>query len=64
MPKRRHCFPGEPHLERIMREIRTPEILLWAWQGWRRAVGPRALEFYPTLVAQLNDGATNNGKFD
>ncbi|XP_046403732.1 angiotensin-converting enzyme-like [Ischnura elegans] len=60
----RRCYRGEPDLERLVRSSRDPKTLLWAWQGWREAVGPPAMRLYPTLVELQNAGARRNGYAD
>ncbi|XP_068083692.1 angiotensin-converting enzyme [Anabrus simplex] len=64
---RRHndtCLPGEPDLERLMRTSRDPAELLWAWEGWRSAVGPPSKDLYTAFVNLQNQGARNNGYSD
>nr|CAD7575881.1 unnamed protein product [Timema californicum] len=61
---RRHgepCYSGEPDLERLMKRSRDPAELLWAWQEWRRVVGPSSKHLFTTLVDLQNQVATNNG---
>nr|CAD7204940.1 unnamed protein product [Timema douglasi] len=61
---RRHgepCYSGEPDLERLIKRSRDPAELLWAWQEWRRVVGPSSKPLFTTLVDLQNQVATNNG---
>ncbi|KAL4835077.1 hypothetical protein H8958_014866 [Nasalis larvatus] len=57
----RPCLSLEPELEEVMATSRNKEELLWAWQGWRDAVGCQirtTFEHYVELsnkAAQLND---------
>ena len=37
------------------------QILNWAWEAWRLAVGPPIREIYPKAVLFLNEGAKKNG---
>uniref|UniRef100_A0A8D2K6D3 Angiotensin-converting enzyme n=1 Tax=Theropithecus gelada TaxID=9565 RepID=A0A8D2K6D3_THEGE len=56
----RPCLSLEPELEEVMATSRNKEELLWAWQGWRDAMGRQirtTFEHYVELsnkVAQLN----------
>ncbi|XP_037076230.1 angiotensin-converting enzyme-like [Pollicipes pollicipes] len=61
---RRRCYHGEPDLQTVMETSRDPARLLWAWRGWRRAVGPPMRAIYPDLVRVLNAGARHAGFAD
>lgn len=54
----------EPDLSKIMRKSRDPEELLFAWKGWRKAVGPRMKPLYERIVDLLNIGAREHGWID
>ena len=56
------CFHAEPDLQSLMETSRDPDRLLWAWLGWRRAVGPPMREVYPMLIDVLNRGARLAGQ--
>ena len=47
----------EPDLAKIMRKSRDPNELLFAWKGWREAVGPATKPLYDRMVDLLNIGA-------
>lgn len=49
-------------LTRIMSTSRDYDELLWAWQGWRDAVGPSAKQDYVRYVELKNEAARANGK--
>ena len=54
----------EPHLSKIMRKSRDPNDLLFAWKGWRDAVGPPMKPLYERMVDLLNIGAREHGWID
>ncbi|KAF0303947.1 Angiotensin-converting enzyme [Amphibalanus amphitrite] len=56
-----HCYHAEPDLQTLMETSRDPDRLLWAWTGWRKAVGPPMREVYPQLIDVLNSGARHAG---
>ncbi|XP_043197042.1 angiotensin-converting enzyme-like isoform X2 [Amphibalanus amphitrite] len=56
-----HCYHAEPDLQTLMETSRDPDRLLWAWTGWRNAVGPPMREVYPQLIDVLNSGARHAG---
>lgn len=49
-------------LTRIMSTSRDYDELLWAWEGWRDAVGPSAKEDYKRYVELKNEAAQAMGK--
>lgn len=51
----------DPDLYAIMSESRDYERLLFAWKGWRDAVGPRLRSHYKKFVDLKNQGAKENG---
>ena len=59
---RERCYHAEPELQTLMETSRDPDRLLWAWSGWRRAVGPPMREVYPQLIDVLNSGARQAGQ--
>lgn len=58
------CLSLEPGLTRIMATSRDYDELLWAWQGWRDAVGPSAKEDYKLYVELKNEAAMANDQPD
>jgi peptidyl-dipeptidase A len=71
------CFDGEPDLQRIMtgdfsllengpinRITNKEEILRWAWEAWRLAVGPTIATVYPEAVEIMNIAAMDNHYHD
>ena len=54
----------EPDLTDIMRKSRKPEELLFAWHGWRNAVGPPMKPLYEKMIDLLNIGAREHGWID
>ncbi len=54
----------EPDLTKIMRKSRNLDKLLFAWKGWRDAVGPKIKPFYERIVDLLNIGAREHGWID
>ena len=54
----------EPDLSKIMRKSRDPNELLFAWKGWRNAVGPATKPLYERSVDLLNIGAREHGWID
>lgn len=51
------CLPLEPDLRSIISKSRDYDELLWAWVGWRDAVGPSLRDQFGQLVDLLNKGA-------
>ncbi|XP_008269909.2 angiotensin-converting enzyme-like protein Ace3 isoform X1 [Oryctolagus cuniculus] len=58
------CLPLEPDLEDIMANSRDEKELLWAWQGWRDAVGRQLRPNFPHYVQLSNKAAQLNGYKD
>lgn len=69
------CLDGETDLNRMMRgdfsPLRRPdcafrfnEVLRWAWESWRAAVGYRIGQIYPYAIQLMNTGAKNNGRIE
>uniref|UniRef100_A0A8C3WTT6 Angiotensin-converting enzyme n=1 Tax=Catagonus wagneri TaxID=51154 RepID=A0A8C3WTT6_9CETA len=58
------CLPLEPDLEEIMATSRDQEELLWAWQGWRDAVGLQVRMTFERYVQLSNKAAKLNGYKD
>ena len=56
------CYHAEPELQTLLETSRDPDRLLWAWTGWRRAVGSPMREVYPELIEVLNRGARRAGE--
>eukprot|EP00794_Sanderia_malayensis_P011083 gene11083-12251_t len=54
----------EPDLVKIMRKSRDLDKLLFAWKGWRDAVGPKIKPYYERIVDLLNIGAREHGWID
>lgn len=51
------CLSLDPDLGSIMSRSRDYNELLWAWRGWRDAVGPPLKDQFGRLVKLLNKGA-------
>ena len=51
----------EPDLYHILANSRDYDPLLFAWKGWRDAVGPRVRGLYKEFVELKNEGAKENG---
>lgn len=51
----------DPELTNIMRTSRDYDRLLFAWKGWRDAVGPKLRPIYKKFVDLSNKGAKDNG---
>ncbi|XP_071477394.1 angiotensin-converting enzyme-like [Diadema antillarum] len=58
------CLSLEPHLQDIMATSRDYDELLFAWKGWRDAVGPPIGRLYPTYVNLLNELSRDEGHDD
>ncbi|XP_003786678.1 angiotensin-converting enzyme-like protein Ace3 [Otolemur garnettii] len=58
------CLPLEPDLEEIMATSRDQKELLWAWQGWRDAVGRQIRSIFGQYVQLSNKAAQLNGYND
>ncbi|XP_052051480.1 angiotensin-converting enzyme-like protein Ace3 [Apodemus sylvaticus] len=58
------CLPLEPDLEEIMATSRDQKELLWAWQGWRDAVGRQLRPVFDDYVRLSNKAAQYNGYED
>lgn len=67
------CFDGENELEDIMCgdfaalnrsdcTLRYTEVLRWAWESWRAAVGRKVGDIYSHAISVMNIGAKNSGK--
>lgn len=50
-----------PDLYKILSTERNYDRLLFAWKGWRDAVGPKLRNKYTEFVRLKNQGATENG---
>ncbi|XP_059734555.1 angiotensin-converting enzyme-like protein Ace3 isoform X2 [Bos taurus] len=55
------CLPLEPDLEEVMATSRDQKELLWAWQGWRDAVGRQLRMTFERYVQLSNKAANLNG---
>ncbi|XP_028721157.1 angiotensin-converting enzyme-like protein Ace3 [Peromyscus leucopus] len=55
------CLSLEPDLEEIMATSRDQKELLWAWQGWRDAVGRQIRPIFEYYVQLSNEAAQYNG---
>lgn len=55
------CLPMEPDLKDLMAKSRDANELLWAWQGWRDAVGRPMKDLYPIYVNLSNEAAMSKG---
>ncbi|XP_061248289.1 angiotensin-converting enzyme-like protein Ace3 isoform X2 [Bos javanicus] len=55
------CLPLEPDLEEVMATSRDQKELLWAWQGWRDAVGRQLRMTFERYVQLSNKAAKLNG---
>ncbi|KAF5924442.1 hypothetical protein HPG69_018843 [Diceros bicornis minor] len=58
------CLPLEPDLEEVMATSRDQKELLWAWQGWRDAVGRQLRITFERYVQLSNKAAKLNGYVD
>nr|XP_019588384.1 PREDICTED: angiotensin-converting enzyme-like [Rhinolophus sinicus] len=58
------CMPLEPDLKEIMATSRNQKDLLWAWQGWRDAVGRTLRVNFEHYVELSNKAARLNGYRD
>ncbi|XP_022084562.1 angiotensin-converting enzyme-like [Acanthaster planci] len=58
------CLTLEPDLEDLMANKRDYDELLWAWKGWRDAVGRKIRPLYPQYVELKNEGARTNSYAD
>nr|XP_020730928.1 angiotensin-converting enzyme-like isoform X1 [Odocoileus virginianus texanus]XP_020730929.1 angiotensin-converting enzyme-like isoform X1 [Odocoileus virginianus texanus] len=58
------CLPLEPDLEEVMATSRDQKELLWAWQGWRDAVGRQLRMTFERYVQLSNKAAKLNGYQD
>ncbi|XP_038942571.1 angiotensin I converting enzyme (peptidyl-dipeptidase A) 3 isoform X2 [Rattus norvegicus] len=58
------CMPLEPDLEEIMATSRDQKELLWAWQGWRDAIGRQLRPVFEDYVHLSNKAAQYNGYKD
>uniref|UniRef100_A0A4X1T526 Angiotensin-converting enzyme n=1 Tax=Sus scrofa TaxID=9823 RepID=A0A4X1T526_PIG len=58
------CLPLEPDLEEVMATSRDQKELLWAWQGWRDAVGRQLRMTFERYVQLSNKAAELNGYED
>ncbi|XP_030856345.1 angiotensin-converting enzyme-like [Strongylocentrotus purpuratus] len=56
-----HCLPMEPDLKDLMAKSRDANELLWAWQGWRDAVGRPMKDLYAIYVNLSNEAAMSKG---
>lgn len=69
LTKKRQYLELEPGLINIMAKSRDYNKLLFAWQGWRDAVGPEMKSLYEQFVEIVNLGArehdwVDNGYFE
>ena len=53
----------EPELTEVMSTSRDYDELLWAWRGWRDAIGPKAKPFFTQVVTMRNLVARKNGRW-
>lgn len=58
------CYHFEPGLIKLMRTSRNYDELLWAWKGWRDAIGPKTRKDWTTAEKLRNEGARENGYAD
>ncbi|EPY86413.1 angiotensin-converting enzyme [Camelus ferus] len=58
------CLSLEPDLEEVMATSRDQKELLWAWQGWRDAVGRQLRTTFERYVQLSNKAAKLNGYKD
>uniref|UniRef100_A0A8C9GPX8 Angiotensin-converting enzyme n=1 Tax=Piliocolobus tephrosceles TaxID=591936 RepID=A0A8C9GPX8_9PRIM len=58
------CLSLEPELEEVMATSRNKEELLWAWQGWRDAVGCQIRTTFEHYVELSNKATQLNGYKD
>ncbi|XP_072602963.1 angiotensin-converting enzyme-like protein Ace3 [Vulpes vulpes] len=58
------CMPLEPDLQEVMATSRDQKELLWAWQGWRDAVGRQLRITFERYVQLSNKAANLNGYKD
>lgn len=49
-------------IEEVMATSRDQKELLWAWQGWRDAVGPQVRMTFERYVQLSNKAAKLNGE--
>lgn len=54
----------EPELTKLMMDERDPDVLKWAWKGWRDVTGKNMKSLYTDLIKLLNKGADDNGYSD
>ncbi|XP_025083196.1 angiotensin-converting enzyme-like isoform X2 [Pomacea canaliculata] len=59
-----NCLDLEPGLTRLLRESRDYDKLLWAWQGWRNATGPKMKDGFVELVELMNEAVKPLGYAD
>lgn len=68
------CFEGENEMELIAEGdfkplnrsdcmLRFDEVLRWAWESWRSAVGTKIGQIYSYAIAMMNVGAQSNGEY-
>ena len=53
----------EPELTEVMSTSRDYDELLWAWRGWRDAIGPKAKPLFTEVVTLRNLVARKNGRW-
>ena len=53
----------EPELTKLMMDERDPDVLKWAWKGWRDVTGKNMKSLYTDLIKLLNKGADDNGMY-
>ncbi|CAH6776291.1 angiotensin-converting enzyme-like protein Ace3 [Phodopus roborovskii] len=58
------CLSLEPDLQEIMAKSRDQKELVWAWQGWRDAVGRQIRPTFDYYVHLSNKAAQYNGYKD
>lgn len=58
------CYHFEPGLIHIFRTSRNYDELLWAWKGWRDAIGPKTKSDWVKAEKLRNKGAKEHGYAD
>ncbi|KAI0240228.1 Angiotensin-converting enzyme [Lamellibrachia satsuma] len=54
----------QPELTKVMSSSRDYNELLWAWRGWRDAIGPHSKPLFTEVVTRLNVVSRQNGYCD
>lgn len=60
----RKCYHFEPGLIKIMRTSRDYDELIWAWKGWRDAIGPKIRTDWIEAMKLSNEGAKEHDYHD